>query len=189
LSILRPPDSHGTDADLQSSVKLQIKVRDDISLVSDMTNQLEWMRRQLEDQGKTAVGKDALLKQMDDINRKMQEVEYQLITRADALSDDKYFQTAYKLYQNFLWLNGEIGTGAGDVQGSADYGPTETAIGLVLDLEKQLAKAQAEYKKVMEVDVPAYNQSISGSGIAPLKTTGAPPAPARQGGRFGGGAQ
>ena len=132
-------------------------------------------------------GKDALLKSMDDINKKMQEVEYQLITRADALSDDKYFQTAYKLYQNFLWLNGEIGTGAGDVQGSADYGPTETAIGLVLDLEKQLAKAQSDYKKLMDVDVPAYNQSISGSGIAPLKTTGAPPPPTRPGDRFGGG--
>jgi len=187
LEILRPPDSHGSDADLQSSVRLQLKVRDDISLVSDMTNQLEWMRRQLEDQGKTVAGKDALLKAMNDIDRRMQEVEYQLITRADALSDDKYFQTAYKLYQNFLWLNGEIGTGAGDVQGSADYGPTETAIGLVLDLEKQLAKTQADYKKLMDVDVPSYNQQLSGSGVAPLKTTGAPPPPPRQGGRFGGG--
>jgi hypothetical protein len=186
LEILRPPDSHGSDADLQSSVKLQLKVRDDITVVSDMTNQLEWMRRQLEDQGKTVAGKDALLKAMNEIDRKMQEVEYQLITRADALSDDKYFQTAYKLYQNFLWLNGEIGTGAGDVQGSADYGPTETAIGLVLDLERQLAKAQADYKKLMEVDVPAYNQQVSGSGVAPLKTTGAPLPPPRQGGRFGG---
>ena len=192
LEILRPPDGHGSDADLQSSVRLQLKVRDDISLVSDMTNQLEWMRRQLEDQGKaaagqTASGQTALLKAIADIDRKMQEVEYQLITRADALSDDKYFQTAYNLYQNFLWLNGEIGTGAGDVQGSADYGPTETAIGLVLDLERQLAKAQADYKRVMEVDVPAYNRQISPSGVAPLKTTGAPPPPPRQGGRFGGG--
>src|SRR5260370_14093217 len=116
----------------------------------------------------------------------MQEVEYQLITRADALSDDKYFQTAYKLYQNFLGLSGEIGTGAGDVAGSADYGPTETAIGLVLDLEKQLQAVQAEYKSVMEKDVPAFNQQIQGSGLAPLKTTGAPPPPARTGGRFGG---
>ena len=57
----------------------------------------------------------------------MQDVEYKLITRADALSDDKYFQTAYKLYQNLIWLNGEIGTGAGDVAGSGDWGPTETA--------------------------------------------------------------
>jgi hypothetical protein len=109
-----------------------------------------------------------------------------MITRADALSDDKYFQTAYKLYQNFIWLNGEIGTGAGDVAGTGDWGPTETAVGLVLDLERQLEAVKVEYKGVMEKDVPAYNQSISGSGIDPLKTTGAPPPPARTGGRFGG---
>ena len=139
LEVLRPPDSHGTDADLQSSVRLQLKVRDDITTVSDMTNQIEWMRKQLEDQRKTVAGKDALLKAMDAIDQKMQDVEYKLITRAEALSDDKYFQTAYKLYLNFIWLNGEIGTGAGDVAGTGDYGPTETAIGLVLDLERQLA--------------------------------------------------
>ena len=186
LEILRPPDSHGSDADLQSSVRLQLRVRDDITTVSDMTNQIEWMRRQLEDQHKTVEGKAALLKAMDEIDRKLQDVEYKMITRADALSDDKYFQTAYKLYQNFVWLNGEIGSGAGDVAGSGDWGPTETGIGLVLDLEKQLQAVRTEYKSVMEKDVPVYNQSIAGSGLAPLKTTGAPLAPARGGGRSGG---
>jgi len=34
--------------------------------------------------------------------------------------------------------------------------------------------------------VPAFNQQIQGSGLTPLKTTGAPPPPARTGGRFGG---
>jgi len=186
LEILRTPDSHGSDADLQSSVRLQLKVRDDINTVSDMTNQIEWMRKQLEDQQKTAAGKADLFKNLDSINQKLKDVEYKLITRADALSDDKYFQTAYNLYQNFIWLNGEIGTGAGDVAGSADYGPTETAIGLVLDLERQLQAVQAEYKNVMEKDVPAFNRQIQGSGLDPLKTTGAPPPPARTGGRFGG---
>ncbi len=188
LEILKTPDSHGSDADLQSSVRLQIKMRDDIDAVSDMTNQIEWMRRQLEDQRKTAAGRDALLKAIAAIDLKLQDVEYRMITRADALSDDKYFQTAYKLYQNFIWLNGEIGTGAGDVAGSGDWGPTETAIGLVLDLERQLAAVQAQYQSVMENDVPAYNREIANSGIAPLKTTGAPPPPAAAGRRFGGGA-
>jgi photosystem II stability/assembly factor-like uncharacterized protein len=188
LEILKTPDSHGSDTDLQSSVRLQLKVRDDIDTVSDMTNQIEWMRRQLEDQRKTAADQDKLRKAMQAIDLKLQEVEYKMITRADALSDDKYFQTAYKLYQNFIWLNGEIGTGAGDVAGSGDWGPTETAIGLVLDLEKQLASVQAEYKGLMEKDVPAYNREIAHSGIAPLQTTGAPPPPVRTGGRFGGGA-
>jgi hypothetical protein len=152
-----------------------------------MTNQLEWMRKQLEDETKANSGKMNLLKMIADINKRLEDVEYQLITRADALSDDKYFQTAYNLYQNFLWLNGEIGTGAGDVQGSGDWGATETQIGLVLDLEKTLEKVKGEYKAVMDKDVPSYNKSIEGTGLKPLPTTGAPPPPARQGGRFGGG--
>jgi len=117
----------------------------------------------------------------------MQDVEYQLVSRAEVLSDDKYFQTAYKLYLNMLWLNGEIGTGGGDVAGGADWGPTETELGLVFNLEGQLKKVQDDYKSLMDKEVPAYNQQISGSGLAPLKTTGAPPPPPRQGGRFGGG--
>jgi hypothetical protein len=188
LELLRAPDSHGTDADQQAAVRLQLKVRDDITAVSDMTNQIEWMRKQLEDEHKTAASKAQLRQAIDGIDKKLQEVEYKLITRADALSDDKYFQTAYNLYQNLIWLNGEIGTGAGDVQGTGDWGPTETAVGLVLDLERQLAAVQAEYKSIMDKDVPAYNQSITGTDLKPLKTTGAPPPPARQMGRFGGGA-
>ncbi len=151
-----------------------------------MTNQLEWMRRQLEDQSKTVTGKQNLMQLITDINKKLEDVEYQLITRADALSDDKYFQTAYNLYQNFLWLNGEIGTGAGDVHGSGDWGATETGIGLVLDLEKTLEKVKGEYKTVMEKDVPAYNKQIESNGLAPLKTTRRAAASGSQRGRFGG---
>jgi len=181
-----PHDSHGTPADIQQSVRWQLKVRDDITAVSDMTNQIEWMRKQLEDQRKTVAGKTDVLKHIDAIDQKLQDVEFQCISRAEALSDDKYFQTAYKLYLNLIWLNGEIGTGAGDVAGTADYGITETATGLVVNLETQLKKTQDDYKAVMEKDVPAYNSAVSGSGLAPLKTTGAPPPPARTGGRFGG---
>ena len=50
----------------------------------------------------------------------------------------------------------------------------------MLDLEKQLQAVQAEYKSVMEKDVPAFNKQIEGSGLAPLKTTGAPPPPAQR---------
>jgi photosystem II stability/assembly factor-like uncharacterized protein len=177
LHVLMPPNSHGIEADIQASVRLQLKVRDDITTAANMTNQIEWMRKQLADEQKTAAGKAELLRSMDDLDQRMQAVEYQLISRADALSDDKYFQTADKLYLNFIWLNGEIGTGAGDVAGTADYGPTETAVGLVLGLEKELQAVQEQYKSVMEKDVPAYNRSIVGSGLKPLKTDDAPAPP------------
>src|SRR5204862_7074035 len=71
LKILRTPDSHGTDADQQSAVRYQLKIRDDITAVSDMTNQMEWMRRQLQDQQKASQGKSDLLQLMEDINKKL----------------------------------------------------------------------------------------------------------------------
>jgi hypothetical protein len=187
LHIVLPPNAHGSEADIQASVKLQLKVRDDISTVSDMTNQLEWMRRQIEDQHKTAQDKADLLKAMDAIDQKMKAVELNLVTESDMLSDDKYYPEQYKLLLNLIWLNGEIGGGAGDVAGTGDYGATETDTAMVLDLERQLQTVQAEYKSLMDKDIPAYNQTAAGSGVAPLKTTGAPPAPARTGGRGGGG--
>jgi hypothetical protein len=145
------------------------------------------MRRQIEDQHKTAQGKADLLKAMDAIDKKMKTVELNLVTESDMLSDDKYYPEQYKLLLNLIWLNGEIGGGAGDVAGTGDYGPTETDTAMVLDQERQLQAVQVEYKSLMDKDIPAYNQTVSGSGVPPLKTTGAPPAPAGRGGRGGGG--
>lgn len=177
LEILRPPDSHGTEADIQASVRLQLRVANNINTVADMTDQIEWMRKQLEGDHKKVAGQTELLKKVEGIDQKLQDVEFKLISRNDALSDDKYFISQFKLYMNLIWLSGEIGTGAGDVAGSGDYGPTETSIGLVLGLEKELQAVQAEYKNLMERDVPAYNRSIAGSALTELKTTGAPPPP------------
>ena len=169
LEILLPPASHGTDADIQASVRLQTRVRDDLSSVSDMTNQIERMRKTLEDDHKKFAAQSALLTRIAAIDQRLQDVEYKLISRNDALSDDKYFISQFKLYMNFMWLEGEIGSGLGDVAGSGDYGPTETSLGLVLGLERELQAVAAEYKTLMEKDVPAYNGSLAGTGLTTLK--------------------
>jgi photosystem II stability/assembly factor-like uncharacterized protein len=179
LTVLLPPNSSGSEADIQASVKLQLRVRDDISLVSDMTNQLEWLRKQLEDARKTLMvskGKGALLKAVEALDAKLQDVEFRLISKSEAMSDDKYFVESYKVYMNLLWLGQVIGTGGGDTAGSADYGPTETAAGLAADLEKELQDVQVLYLLLIDKAVPAFNKSTAGTEVAPLKLTGAPPA-------------
>lgn len=164
LEIVLPPNSHGTEADIQSSVRLQLKVRADISAVSDMTNQIERLRKQIEDQRKQHPAANA----MEQLDRKLQDVEFQLISHSDALSDEKYDSDAARLYLNFLWLNGSLGTGTGKYSGGADYAPTETAIGLVHDLEKQLAAIREQYRQLMETDVPAYNRAAAAQGLQTL---------------------
>lgn len=189
LAIVLPPNSHGTPAEVQDAVNLQLRVRDDISAVADMTNTIEWLRRQIEDTKKTLAGqsgKDALIKSLDAFDKKMQDIEYEhLISRSEALSDDKYYVERYKLYLNLIWMSQVIGPGGGDVAGIGDYGPTDTAKGLVAEFEKEIQETQALYRTLIDKELPAFNQSIAASGIQ-LKTTGAPP-PAMPAGRGRGG--
>ena len=83
-------------------------------------------------------------------------------------SDDKYFIAAYKIYFNLIWLNGEVGTGAGDVAGGADFGPTDTSRNLTEMIEKDLAAARTEYRSLLDKDVPAFNRSLAANGVTPL---------------------
>jgi photosystem II stability/assembly factor-like uncharacterized protein len=171
LEILLDPKSTGTEADIRATVNLQLRIREDINRVSDMVNRIEWIRKQLDDMQKmfkTQPAKPDLLKAAEEIDKKMQSVEYKLVSKALTTSDDKYFIEAYKIYFNLIWLNGEVGTGAGDVQGGADYGPTDTAVSLVADIEKQLGVASSEYNALIDKDVPAFNRILTGQGMTPL---------------------
>ena len=153
-------------------VKLQLRIRDDINSTSGMVNQIEWMRKQLDDVQKMLRSRSRARPRCSspsqDMDQKMQTVEYKLVSKALTTSDDKYFISAYKIYFNLIWLNGEVGTGAGDVAGGADYGPTDTARSLTEMIEKDLAGAQAEYRTLMDKDVPAFNKSLTASGMTPV---------------------
>ena len=164
LDILLPPASHGSDADVQASVRLQFKLRADIDSVAGMTNRIEWLRKQIEDQRKLSAPPA-----LDAIDRKLQDVEFQLISHSDALSDEKYDSEAARLYLNLLWLNLSLGSGTGKYAGGADYAPTETALSMAHDLETELHAVEAQYKKLMEDDVPAFNRAAPALGLPPLR--------------------
>jgi hypothetical protein len=172
FEVLLPPNNAGSVADIQASVRLQLRVRDDIAAVSGMTNQVEYLRRQLEDARKafTAMGgMKAMLKRIGDLDKTMLAVRDRFISRSEALSDDKFFVESYRIYLNLMWVSQVIGTGGGDTAGSADYGPTQTAIGLVDELEKQIVTATAEYKALIEKEIPAFNKAAAANGMKPLE--------------------
>jgi hypothetical protein len=170
IEILRDPRVSTSVADIDLSVKLQLRLRDDISAAADMVNAIEVMRKQLEDVTKayrTDRSKEALVKQVADMDKKLFDVESRLLEPAQMTSDDKYFQQAYRVYMNLIWLNGEVGPGAGDVLGGADFPPTDTSVNVMETIEKDLNGAKAAYKDLIERDVPAFNRSLGGA-ITPL---------------------
>jgi photosystem II stability/assembly factor-like uncharacterized protein len=159
LEILRDPKIPGSDGDLAASLKLQLRIREDTSETADMINQIEIARRELEEvQRGLRAGKnrDAALADVAAIMDKLVAVEDRLLEPAARLSDDKYYQQAYRVYMNLLWLNGEVGPGAGDVAGGFNFRPTDTSVAVLETIEKDLADARVAYHAVMDKDLPAY---------------------------------
>jgi hypothetical protein len=169
FDVLKDPAISSPQADLVVSTKTQLRIRDDMNATVEMINRLEVLRKQLEDQLKANAGKAKLEKILSDMDKKLMAVELRLLSRTDLHSDDKWYVEAYKVQMNLIWLNGVVGTGAGDVSGGADYRPTDASLAVLDMIEKDLTTAKAEYAAVMEKDVPAFNQSVTG-GIRPLST-------------------
>jgi hypothetical protein len=168
FDVMKDPKLPTQDADLAASTEMQIRIRDDITKTSDSINGIEIMRKTIQDDQKASAGKPEVLKILADMNSKLLAVEDQLIERAALLSDDKYFQQAYKVYSNLIWLNGAVGTGAGDEAGGADYRPTDTQRVVLETIEKDLNTATADYKRIMEADVASYNKLAPGRKLKPL---------------------
>ena len=109
VTILMDPKCPGTQADLEASVKLQLRINSDIDKVAGMINNIEWMRKQLADVEKMFAANPADKQRAQAaraMDQKMQNVEYEMFSKPLAASDDKTYISAWKIYYNLLWLNG-----------------------------------------------------------------------------------
>src|SRR4029453_5623537 len=142
--------------------KCQYRILNRMNRNAAMINRIEIMRKQLEDQrGKSSADADALAA-VDAMDKKLMDVELRLLSRTDPHSDDKWYVESYKIYMNLVWLSGEVGTGAGDVAGGAEFRPTDASLAVLAMLEKQLTEAKAAYDRVMRDDVAAFNKAMAG---------------------------
>ncbi len=162
LTILRDPEIKTPSGDLVAAVGAQVRVRDDMNNAADMINRLEVMRKQVADQTKTNTAKADVESALSGLDSQMMHVELMLLSRSDMDSDDKYYVEPYRVYMNLIWLNGEVGNGAGDVAGGSDDRPTDASMAWLDGIEQQLAAAKDAYKVLVDQQLAAFNKSMDG---------------------------
>ncbi|HEY8057007.1 MAG TPA: hypothetical protein VIE13_13965 [Terriglobales bacterium] len=162
FTVAKDPAVKASDAVLRESTALQLQLREDITETSNMVNQMEKWRKQIEDQLKSddAETGAALRK----LNTQVLQVEHQLVSEESMLSDDKYFPTAYKVYMNLIWLSGGVGQGASDEAGGLDYTPTVAQRRTVAKVESEIKAARAGFNQLKATVIPAFNQAMSSKG-------------------------
>ena len=162
LVVMKDPKIVATSPELIASTGAQVRTVSAINGSVDVINRLEILRKQIEDLRKsdtaTAMQKSAL----GDLDKKALDVEMMLLSREELHSDDKWFTERHKLYMSLVWLSAELGTGGGDVAGSAEFRPTDAQIVTLGELESELVKAKGAFKNLMDNEVKAFNAAMSG---------------------------
>jgi hypothetical protein len=159
---LKDPYLPSSVTDIALSTRAQIRIRDAMNTAVDMINRLEEMRSQIELQTKENAGRTDVLAQLAALDKKMLDVELMLLSRTDLHSDDKWYVERYRIYMNLIWLSGEVGTGAGDVAGGAEFRPTDASLATLAELERELVAAKAAFDKLIATDVKAFNEVMAG---------------------------
>jgi hypothetical protein len=162
FDVIKDPAIGASDADLVASTKMQVQVRDDINVTSNMVNQMELWRKQAEDLAKSNAGKADVVKALNDLNKQILDVELKFVTRSEMLSDDKYFPEAYHVYMNLIWLSGAVGQGASDEAGGPDYHPTDAQGQVLALIEKDIASGRIAYDAIKTTTLPAFNKTMAG---------------------------
>ncbi|HEV8453987.1 MAG TPA: hypothetical protein VGQ24_03800, partial [Gemmatimonadales bacterium] len=171
LSVLRDPAIVTSPADLAAAAAVQLKIREHINTTVDMINRIEVMRKQIEDQLKTTAGQDGAGAALRALDQEMLGIELRLVSRTELHSDDKWYVEPYGVYLNLIWLAGEVGTGAGDVAGGAEFRPTDASLETLARLEKQLAEAKVAFDQLLQKTLPAFNRNMSGKFTIAEKQT------------------
>jgi hypothetical protein len=182
LVVRKDPNSAGTDADVEASTKLSLRIYRDTNAVARMINRIEWTRKQLEDfrkmlaaqaSARDVVRAEELQKAAqadvtacEELERAVRAVEDELLQPTLAEADQKSFRGPLQLYLKLVWLQAEVGGGGGDVSGNADFGPTNAELEVYEQLSSRFREVTSHFEDLYGKAIPAFNDSMKAKGYA-----------------------
>ena len=156
LEILKDPRSDGTLADIQEMVALQLEVRDEITTISGMINNIEWMKKQINDLTES-LGRDAtsasVRSEAEALYAKLQAVEDKMLQPIAVEGDSKSFRFPNMLYSKMSVLGGDLAE-------SVDFAPNQQQREVHELLKSQMMEYGSELNALIAGDVAAFNQML-----------------------------
>ena len=163
LTMLKDPNSAGTDADVQAQSRLALVIRGEQDSVARMINRLEWVRKQLQDltvhlRGDTAVAGDAAAKHLatlaDSLDARALAVEGRLFDVHLTGAREDAFRGPIQLYGRLAALQSDL------AENGADFAPTSQQVAVHDLLVQRLADAAGRFAELMDTALPAFGAEL-----------------------------
>jgi len=168
LIVKKDPNSGGSEADMQAQSLMLAQLRKDLESASDMVNQIEIIRSQLDStRALLPAGEIAapIKSAADALDKKLIEVEDKLIQRKLTGSGQDGTRWPAELITKFTYLASGLG--------SSDFGPTTQQREVQAKLEDQLAALSKQFEAAAATDVAAFNKLLRDRGVQNI-ITGSP---------------
>ncbi len=157
LEVLKDPHSTGTQADVESQVRMLLEIRDQINEVVDMINDLEWTRKELLDlmeRFSAVEGMKTIVSNAEEFEQYAVSVEAKLFDVNLTGAREDAFRAPMKLYGRLGALGNDVG------YDGSDFRPTDQQLAVHAILTKRLEDVREEYRQLVKEDVPAFRRSI-----------------------------
>ena len=155
LTVLKDPNTAGTDADIQAQTKAIREVRDNMNKAAELINRSEAVRAQLA-QLKTFIGDDAAAKEIaasaEDLDKRVIEVEQRLFNITATGRGQDFLRMPSQLMEKLAHL--------ADTLQLADFAPTDQQLEVNKLLTDQLSSASTDLNTVVTKDVAAFNDML-----------------------------
>ncbi|MFQ5537594.1 MAG: sialidase [Gemmatimonadota bacterium] len=163
LSVLKDPDSEGTQADIEEQTALLEQLRSDFDEAARAVNRIEWIRRQLQDLGAVLAARedgDDLVAAARDLEKKFIEVEGRLFQlKVTGTGQDRVRYPA-RIIGRLQHLAGGIAT--------SDFRPTDQQREVLGILEGRLRDSVTELNALLEGPLPEFNRTLADRGLGPV---------------------
>jgi len=153
LKVLKDPHSTGTEADIRAQFTFMQAIRDNLTSVGEMINQLETVRKQLQDVANTQASVKNEAQTLEHTLTVLEENLYQL--RLTGGQDGMRWPA--ELAQKLTHL-------AGEVQDS-DFPPTAQQLAVNQQFTDQIRTWRAQLDQLLTKDVAAFNATLSGRSL------------------------
>ncbi len=159
FEIHKDPRVTATQEDLDAQFELHLRIRDKLSETHDAINTLRNIRLQLEDwERRTRERQDheVIAKAARSLKEKLSPIENEL-TQSKAKTRQDTMNWPVKLNGKLAWLAAVVA--------SAQAAPTRQEYELFEDLSQRIDVQLQRLREIIETDVAAFNELMSGSGV------------------------
>ena len=162
VTVLKDPNTRGTDADVQAQAKLARTIRAEQDSVARLINRLEWVRKQvrelatqLRDSTLLAdTGAKRLAALADSIDRRIIRAEGMLFDVNLTGAREDAFRNPMQLYGRLAALQSDV------AESGADFAPTAQQRAVHDVLAQRLADATQRFTDLMTKDVPRFAAAL-----------------------------